>query len=138
MHLRASLLELGMQESPFNKCLLYQKTLMMVQYVDNAGIAAPNQSIIDNFVAELKELGFDLEIEGNFSSYLEIGLKELDGGVRNMTQKGLIKKVIQTTKMENCNPNWTPAIQVALGSDPDGEPYDQKQFNYVSVAGMLL
>ena len=60
---------------------------MMVLYVENAGIAAPSQSIIDKFVAELKELGFDLEIEGNFSSYLGIGTKELDGGVRNMTQK---------------------------------------------------
>ena len=35
---------------------------MMVLCVDNAGIAAPNQSIIDDFVAELKELGFDLEL----------------------------------------------------------------------------
>ena len=82
MHLRASLLKLGMQESPFDKCLLYRKNLMMVLYVDDARIAAPNQSIIDNFVAELKELGFDLEIEGNFSSYLGIGIEEVDGGVR--------------------------------------------------------
>ena len=58
---------------------------MMVLYIDNAGIAAPNQSIIDEFVAELKDLGFDLEIEGNFSSYLGIGIEELDGGMRNMT-----------------------------------------------------
>ena len=111
---------------------------MMVLYVDNAGIAAPNQSIIDEFVAELKDLGFDLEIEGNFSSYLGIGIEELDGGIRIMTQKGLIKKVIQTTKMENCNPNWTPSTQVALRSDPDKEPYDQVQFKYASVLGMLL
>ena len=109
MHLQASLLKLRMQESPFNKCLLYQKNLIMVLCIDNAGITAPTQSIIGNFVTELKELGFELEIEGNFSSYLDIGIEELDGGVRNMTQKGLIKKVIQTTKMENCNPNWTPS-----------------------------
>ena len=55
-----------------------------------------------------------------------------------MTQKRRIKNVIQTSKMENCNPNWTPSTQVALGSDPDGEPYDQVQFNYASVVGMLL
>ena len=78
MHLQESLLKLGMQESPFNKCLLYQKDLMMVLYVDDAGIAAPSQSIIDEFVAELKDLGFALEIEGNFSSYLGIGIEELD------------------------------------------------------------
>ena len=44
MHLRESLLKLGMQESPFDKCLLYRKNLMMVLYVDDAGIAAPNQT----------------------------------------------------------------------------------------------
>ena len=71
-----------------------------------------------------KALGFDLEIEGNFSSYLGIGIEELDNGERNMTQKGLIKKVIKTTKMEKSNPNWTPCTQSALRSDPDGEPYD--------------
>ena len=138
MHLRESLLKLGMQESPFDKCLLYRKNLMMVLYVDDAGIAAPNRSIIDDFVAELKHLGFDLEIEGSFSSYLGISIEELDNGERNMTQKGLIKKVIATTKMEKCNPNWLPAAASALGSDPDGEPYDQVQFNYASVVGMLL
>ena len=77
-------------------------------------------------------------MEGDFTSYLGIGIDEFEDGSRHMTQKGLIKKVIQTTKMENCNPNWTPAIQLALGSDPDGEPYDQSQFNYASVVGMLL
>ena len=46
--------------------------------------------------------------------------------------------MIQTTKMENCNPNWTPSTQVALISDPDGEPYEQVKFNYASVVGMLL
>ena len=111
---------------------------MMVLYVDDAGLAAPHASIIDDFVAELKTLGFDLDIEGNFNSYLGIGIEELENGERNMTQKGLIKKVIKTTKMEKCNPNWTPATQCALGSDPDGEPYDQLQFNYASVVGMLL
>ena len=54
---------------------------MMVLYVEDAGITAPNQSIIDEFATELKDLGFDLEIEGNFSSYLGIGIEELDGGV---------------------------------------------------------
>ena len=50
---------------------------MMVLYVDDAGIAAPNQSIIDEFVAELKDLGFDLEIEGTSVHILELVSKNL-------------------------------------------------------------
>jgi hypothetical protein len=38
-----------------------------------------------------------------------------------MTQMGLIIKVIATTKMGNCNPNWVPATKEALGIDPEGE-----------------
>jgi hypothetical protein len=37
-----------------------------------------------------------------------------------MTQTGLIKKMIATTKMENCNPNWVPAAKEALGIHPEG------------------
>ena len=55
-----------------------------------------------------------------------------------MSQKGLITKIIETTKMTDCKPNWTSTTQVALGSDPEGEPYDQKDWNYASVVGMLL
>ena len=40
--------------------------------------------------------------------------------------------------MTNCKPNWTLITQVVLGLDPESEPYDQKDWNYVSVVGMLL
>ena len=112
---------------------------MMVLYVDVAGIAAPNKQIIKDFIVEFcKEHGFDLEMEDDFTSYLGIGIEEFVDSTRHMTQKGLIKKVIQTTKIENCNPNWTQAIKLALGLDSNGEPYGQSQFNYASVVGMLL
>ena len=137
-HLRSALLSLGLKESPIDKCLFYRPGLLMVLYVDDAGIAAPRRSLIDDFVQELKDLGFDLDIEDDFSSYLGIGIEEFEDGTRHMTQKGLIKKVIKTTSLEDCNPNWTPATQAALGSDPDGELFDQKDWTYASVVGMLL
>ena len=39
--------------------------------------------------------------------------------------------------MEDCNLNWTPAIQQTLGIDPDGEPM-QEDWSYPSIVGMLL
>jgi hypothetical protein len=54
-----------------------------------------------------------------------------------MTQKGLIEKIIKATKMEDCNPNWTPASTQALGIDPDGEPIAE-EWNYRSIVGMML
>jgi hypothetical protein len=55
-----------------------------------------------------------------------------------MSQKGLIKKILATTKMENCNGRWLPTTQSALGSDPDGELYNHSEFHYASIVGMLL
>ena len=40
--------------------------------------------------------------------------------------------------METCHPNWCPTAQLALGSDPDGKPFDGKQFSCSSIVGMLL
>jgi len=138
LHLRKILLELGFKESAVDPCLLYKENMIMVLYVDDAGIAAPNRQLIDELIQQLRDRGLDLDIEGDFNSYLGIGIEEFPDGSRNMTQKGLTKKIIEATKLTDCKPNWTPASTVALGSDPDGAPYDHSQFSYSSVVGMLL
>ena len=49
----------------------------MVLYVDDAGIAALTRKNVEDFVEELREEGFDLEIEGDFTDYLGgIGIEE--------------------------------------------------------------
>ena len=101
-------------------------------------MAAPSRKEINAFVQELKDLNFDLEIEDNFSSYLGISIETLSDNSCHMTQKGLIQKIIETTGLEDCNPNWTPSTQVALAKDPSGELYDNKEWSYSSVVGMLL
>jgi hypothetical protein len=54
-----------------------------------------------------------------------------------MTQIRLIKKVIATTKMGNCNPNWVPVTKEALGIDPEGE-HMEEAWSYPSIIRMLL
>ena len=90
-------------------------------YVDDARIAAPCQEDIEKFVEELRNAGFDLEIEGDFTECLRIAVDKEANGTRCVHQKGLIKKIVETTKMTSCNPNHTLAVQVALGSDPEGD-----------------
>ena len=55
-----------------------------------------------------------------------------------MHQKGLIKKLLAATNMEDCNGNWTPAAQAALGSDKDRELFDNEPWKYSSITGALL
>jgi hypothetical protein len=140
LHLRKALLSdaIGMKESPHDQCLLYRPGLLMVLYVDDAGLAAPTMEGIHYFVKQLKDMGFDMDIEDNFNEYLGISIDDNSDGTKTMTQKGLIQKTLKAAKMEDCNPNWTPAHQVALGSDPDGELHDQSKWHYASIVGMLL
>ena len=91
-HLRTALInELQFKESAIDPCLLYKKNILLVLYVDDAGISAPNKNIILELVEQLKSLGFDLKIEDDFNSYLGIGIEEFKDGSRHVTQKGSIK-----------------------------------------------
>jgi hypothetical protein len=101
-------------------------------------IAAPTVELIDEFVDGLKAKGFELTKEGSFSEFLGIKFEEdTSAGSITMTHTGLIKKIIATTKMENCNPNWVPAAKEALRIDPEGEPMEE-DWSYPSIIGMLL
>ena len=89
--------------------------MLIILCADDARMAAPNEESINNPVKELQDKGFDLEMEGNFTECLGIRMEHRDDGSACMTQKGLIKKIITTAKMQGC----------ALGSDAEGEPWDQ-------------
>lgn len=67
-----------------------------------------------------------------------MGIKfEVIDGKTVMTQKGLIKKVLETTQMTDCNPNSVPASQTPLGKDVDGKSMTE-DWNLRSIIGMLL
>ena len=93
---------------------------------------------MDEMVERLRKQGFELTREGSFSEFLGIKFeKNSEDGSINMTQTGLISKIIETAGMVDCNPNCTPSSTTPLGSDPDGEPMDEV-WNYRSIIGMLL
>ena len=110
---------------------------MVVQYVDDCGIAAPTKERVNEFVNELKNLNFELTQESSFSEFLGIKFDYLKDGSIECTQRGLIQKTLTAAGMENCNPNAIPASQVTLGADEDGESMDET-WNYRAICGMLL
>jgi hypothetical protein len=137
-HLFAALKKDGFVASKYDPCLLFKKDMMLVIYVDDVGIAAMFEKDVDSLVQRLEAQGFKLTREGTFSEFLGIKFeKNAEDNSINMTQKGLIKKIIATAGMNDCNPNWTPASTTPLGIDPDGEPMDE-EWSYRSIVGMLL
>ena len=129
--------EMGLIQSKHDPCLWYGKNLMIVVYVDDCGLGAPTQKIMDDFVKELQKRGFHFTQEGSFAEFLGIKFDQLKDGSIELTQKGLITKILAATKMEDCNPNSLPAPGAAVGTDADGEPM-KESFNYRAIIGMCL
>jgi hypothetical protein len=129
--------ELGLVQSAHDSCLWYGKDIILVQYVDDCGIGAPNMEIINDFVNKLKKKGLKLTQEGSFTEFLGIKFERNKNKSFKLSQKGLINKILQAASMEDCNPNSLPAHRNALGSDNEGEPY-QETWNYRAIVGMLL
>ena len=49
--------------------------MLIVLCVDDAKMAAPNEGSINKLVKELRDKGFDLEMEGDFTECLGIGME---------------------------------------------------------------
>ena len=112
--------------------------MMLVVYVDDVGILAERKQDVNEIVERLRKKGFELTREGTFSEFFGIKFeRNLDDGSINMTQKGMINKIIETAGMTDCNPNWTPASTTPLGTGPNGGPLNEL-WNYISLIGMML
>jgi len=103
LHLFSALKELGFTASQYNPCLLYRANMLIVFYVDDAGIGAKDKKLIEDLVKELEQRGFELTREGSFSDFLGIKFNSREDGSIEMTQRGLIQKIVKSTNMENCN-----------------------------------
>jgi hypothetical protein len=126
----------GFAKSKHDECLFIKSTMIIFFWVDDAGIACKSMDEIDQFIERLRAKGFELSKDVDFSEYLGIKFEKCNGKIE-MTQPGLIKKILKATGMEDCNPNYTPTASTTLASDPEGEPM-KENWGYSSIVGMLL
>ena len=112
-------------------------------YVDDTIIAGPNEQDIKDCVKELgiqthdQQHHFSLKDEGEVGDFLGIRIEKERKNRFTLTQPGLIQKVLQTTKMTECNSCETPATTTNLGLDSD-EPACNEDWDYASIIGMLM
>lgn len=66
----ALLNKLGFKQCPHDPCMFHQPGILMTLCVDDAGMAAPCEKDTEDFAQELRDLVFDLEIEGDFTEHL--------------------------------------------------------------------
>ena len=83
--------------------------MIIIVYVDDMGVAAINNTLIDELITFLRSRGLDLQREGTFQDYLGIRFSALPNGSVHMTQMGLIKKIITTLNHQKMLPQQNPA-----------------------------
>jgi Reverse transcriptase (RNA-dependent DNA polymerase) len=134
-HLSDRLKKMGFRQSRYDPCLFFRGPVTLCMWVDDVCLCAKTQEQIKQVITELRA-EFDLTEEGELSEYLGLSIKRHSNGSFELTQSGLIEKIIKAVGLENANPNHVPATET-LGSCKDEPPHDE-EWSYPSVIGMLL
>jgi hypothetical protein len=96
-----------------DKCFFYKEGFLLVLYVKNRP-----DDIDKKLLNNLQAKGFEMMRESSFEEFLDIKfVNDEETDSITLTQKGLINKIINATGMENCNPNWVPAVKEGLSID---------------------
>jgi len=105
-------------------------------YIDDSLFFSPNESDIDKVLKKLRYLQIELNVEDDVAGFLGVLIKKLYKGRIELTQTGLIKRILEALGIEGSNPKSTPAETEALPSDIT-ESLTEPTFNYACVIGML-
>ena len=83
--------------------------MIYLNYVDDGILLSCHGTKLDAMIADL-ETELELTREGDLSAFLGIQIQKCpDSGSLHLTQEGLIKRILDATKLEGCNPSKTPA-----------------------------
>jgi histone deacetylase 1/2 len=96
---------------------------------------------IDRAIQSLRRpepTSFDLNIEDDVAGFLGILMnRSSDGSQIELTQTGLIDRVLKIMGLDDSHEKSTPAEVKPLGKADDGEPCSEP-WSYTSVVGMLM
>lgn len=139
-HITAGMKSQGFVQSKSDPCLFIHKEdqVMVLQYVDDQIWIARDAKRIIKHVEGLKEKKFLLTMEddGDMFGFLGINVHR-DKGTIELTQQGLTEKVLRYMGLQDSKTKDTPAALDPLGSDKDGDPF-QDDWSYPAAVGMLL
>ena len=136
--LRGSLIERGFKQSAQDPCLFLSAKVVAMVWVDDVLFFARDEVDIDSIIVSLKK-DFELKVEGDVSSFLGMEVIKNSEGSFELSQSGLINRILSAMGLEKCNSTRTPADTKPLGSDMHGNACSrQGRWQYSSVVGMML
>ena len=137
LHLKENLEKVGLKQCESDPCLFISKKVVCLVYVDDTLFYAKDQADIDAVINDLRKCEMDLEEEDDVAGFLGIHINRKNDGTIELTQTGLIDRIVSALNLEDRSPKETPAEFGALPKDIGGETRNGT-YNYASVIGMLL
>ena len=144
LYLKDGLEQLGFQQSKQDECVFYRDKTIFLVYTDDAIIIAPDDSNIDQCIADLST-SFSVEDQGTIEDYLGVQVTRLTNGSFKLSQPHLIDSILRDLGLIDANgqpmPNVkslsTPSLLTKLiGPDPQGATFDYP-WHYRSLIGKL-
>jgi hypothetical protein len=135
--LKENLLKCGYRQSDHDPCLFISDTVICLCYVDDCLFFGKEQSEIDKSIQAIRDTGMDLNYEDDVAGFLGVHIDHREDGTVELTQTGLIDRIIDALGVAEANPKLTPAPREPLGRDIDGSRFSG-DFSYASVVGMLM
>jgi hypothetical protein len=93
--LKNSLITRGFHQSSIDPCLFIRDNCIIIVYVDDCLLFAKTDEILDHLVTSLSS-EFNLTSQGDVGAFLGIDVCHTQDGFLELTQPGLIKKIIST------------------------------------------
>ena len=125
------------QMENLDPCLFVREDMVCLCYVDDCLWFSLEPEKMDAVIENIDKNDLTLTVESqDVSAFLGIQFSRY-GKMIELTQFGLIDRVIKATGMEKGNVSHVPARPEALGSDKNGEEFSE-EWSYPSVIGMLL
>ena len=139
LHLKSKLEQVGLKsQEHIDPCLFMSDKIIVLVYVDDTLIYSPKREWIDEFLGKLQnQQNVTLEIEDSVAGFLGVHIERNDSdGTITLTQKGLIKRIVEALQLGDKPMKRTPASKDPLVANKNGTPA-QCKFSYPSVIGML-
>jgi len=136
--IRDVLIKLKFRVSTHDHCLFIRHDCIIVTWVDDAIILTKEQGKADQIIADIQKHGLDLDKQGSsgLAEYLGIDIKKREDDSLEMSQRGLIGRIIESMDLKNANGKFTPVV-ATLSKQPKADLFNRR-YNYRSVVGMLL
>jgi hypothetical protein len=137
--LKSNLEAIGFKQyKHIDPCLFIHKKAICLTYVDDCLWFGKDEAALDSLIDRMKtERKMNLKVESNdVSAFLGIQFTRR-GDTIELKQTGLLEKILEDAGMQDCNSELTPAVDKALGKDPNGAPFNEL-WSYRSIVGKLL